>query len=52
MEVFVGFVGDLATHVGTVLVVTRVCSPPGSFDFSARPLGLDGHNRFFLIIVY
>ena len=33
MEIFVNCVGDLATLGGLVLVVTPVCSPPGSFSF-------------------
>ena len=41
MEIFVSCVGDLATLGGPVLVVTPVCSPPGSFSFlSARPWGI------------
>jgi len=33
MEIFVSCVGDLATLEGPVLVVSPVCSPPGSFSF-------------------
>jgi len=42
LEIFVSSVGDLATLGGPVVVVTPVCSPPGSFSFlSARPWGLE-----------
>ena len=42
MEIFVSCVGDLATVGGSVVVVTPVCPPPGSFSFlSARPRGLE-----------
>jgi len=43
MEIFVSCVGDLTTVGGSVVVVTPVHSPPGSFTFflSARPWGLE-----------
>jgi len=51
MEIFVSFVGDLATVGGSVVVVTPVFSPPGSISlsrslslFSARPWGLESFD--------
>jgi hypothetical protein len=47
MEIFVSCVGDLATVGGSVVVLTPVRSPPGSFSLSlslsffARPWGLE-----------
>ena len=44
MEILVSCVGDLATLVRTALVVTPVCSPPGSFLFVCKSLGI---RKFF-----
>jgi hypothetical protein len=43
MEIFVSFVGDLATLGVLLVAVTPVSSPPGSFFLflSARPWGLE-----------
>lgn len=45
-ELFVSCTGDLVTVRGSVVVVTPVRSPSGSFSFCVRSLG--NYERFFL----
>jgi len=44
MELIVSYVGDLATLVGTAFFVTPACSPPDSFLFVCKSLGI---RKFF-----